>query len=596
MSRIGITAAIAMLPLAAAAGVTVIHEEPISDAPPAGIALPDAEVPKPKPLAAAADTARSLRDAQYLWSIGKRDEALAVLPVPGQGLTDEESASVEFTRAMYLSGIGKLAAAVQAMTNRQLFLRADDASQNASRIWELLMREPVTANAVRAARDLDPVTQGWLDLAAIAQMGAPAGEHLTLMGQWAEVYAPHPAANHALTLRPSQTPLVPHPVRPRALNLARHFDARPAARLIGSAAPLHIGALLPLSGPYSGAGQSVLTGLRTALEDLPSITGSPVRISWFDTAGDSTRIGPLLDQASDAGVNVIVGPMTKAEMPSAIEISRDIPVVALNFPAIVDADEAPAGAAATFVAMGLSPADDAAAAAAHAARAGIQRVLLLRSADEWGQTSAAAFESAARDVGLDVLKTVVLPKKYEATSTTIRDAMGAAFDGGSSARSRHIVPYADDRIDAVFVAAKPAAAGTAVPLLRYWGATRVPIYVTQGNPQGNNRNDLQTVWVCSAPRQPALQPPRLEATAVTASPPDSDDVASAVPEHRTDTLLSVLGADAAAVAAAMLSGLLVEGWRGAGGNLTLNGSVIRRASNCARAAATDKTAALDSFQ
>ena len=69
----------------------------------------------------------------------------------------------------------------------------------------------------------------------------------------------------------------------------------------------HVAALLPLSGPYQGYGQSLAAGLTLALEWESSEIGRPIRLTVLNTRGEAWTAARAADQALHEGAGILVG-------------------------------------------------------------------------------------------------------------------------------------------------------------------------------------------------------------------------------------------------------------------------------------------------
>lgn len=76
---------------------------------------------------------------------------------------------------------------------------------------------------------------------------------------------------------------------------------------------IRVGALLNLSGPYSGNDQLVYLALYQAAQEAQTSLGVTVAIDALDTQGDPTIATQQLQSLLDKGIRVVVGPSTSGE-------------------------------------------------------------------------------------------------------------------------------------------------------------------------------------------------------------------------------------------------------------------------------------------
>src|SRR4029077_6777134 len=125
--------------------------------------------------------------------------------------------------------------------------------------------------------------------------------------------------------------------------------AHPAGTQPAAAGP-HIALLLPIAGRAASAAISVRDGFMTAYYQLPANARPRVRI--YDTGSQS--VADALTQATGAGADFIVGPLTREEVTAAADFpGLHVPLLALNF---LPAERTPP---AQFYQYALSPEDEA---------------------------------------------------------------------------------------------------------------------------------------------------------------------------------------------------------------------------------------------
>ena len=152
----------------------------------------------------------------------------------------------------------------------------------------------------------------------------------------------------------------------------------------------HIALLLPLTGRTSAPAAQIRDGFLTAYYQAPANARPRLRV--YDTASGS--VADIIANASAAGAEFIVGPLTREEVIAAAELlSTRPPVLALNFlPPDRPAPE-------RFFQFALSPEDDARAVARYVSASGRRRGVVLVPEGDWGNRVAAAFDEELRAAG-----------------------------------------------------------------------------------------------------------------------------------------------------------------------------------------------------
>lgn len=87
-------------------------------------------------------------------------------------------------------------------------------------------------------------------------------------------------------------------------------------------ADIHIGALLNLSGDYSGNDQLVYSALYQAAEDAKTTLGVTIAIDALDTRGDPSFAAQQFQSLLDKGIRVVVGPSTSGEAQAVLPLAN----------------------------------------------------------------------------------------------------------------------------------------------------------------------------------------------------------------------------------------------------------------------------------
>jgi outer membrane PBP1 activator LpoA protein len=238
----------------------------------------------------------------------------------------------------------------------------------------------------------------------------------------------------------------------------------------------HIALLLPITGRAAGAAVSVRDGFMTGY--YQAAAGERPRVRVYDTGTHS--VAEALAQATNAGADFIVGPLTREEVVAAAEFSAArAPLLALNFlPA-----EQPAPA--QFYQYALSPEDEARLAARRILDDHHRRGVALVPAGDWGDRVLAAFKQELQAGGGELLGTAVIDASRTDYSGSITEVLRIS---DSTARHRRLESALGTKLqfeprrrgDIEFIFA-PALANTERllrPQLRFHYAGDIPTYAT----------------------------------------------------------------------------------------------------------------------
>jgi outer membrane PBP1 activator LpoA protein len=152
--------------------------------------------------------------------------------------------------------------------------------------------------------------------------------------------------------------------------------------------------MLPLTGRTAEPAAQIRDGFMTAYYSLPANARPRLRV--YDTATGS--IADTMAQATAAGAEFIVGPLTREEVVATADLlTTRPPILVLNFlPADRPAPE-------HFYQFALSPEDDARAVARYISASGRRHGVIIRPEGDWGTRVAAAFDEELRAAGGFVL-------------------------------------------------------------------------------------------------------------------------------------------------------------------------------------------------
>ena len=332
--------------------------------------------------------------------------------------------------------------------------------------------------------------------AALAQQG-PAAEIWVLRTAMAQSFS---VAEKAGCL---DDWLVRHPghrfaaVLPEPLARLRHRP--PAAR--------RVGLFIPLNGALAAAGRAVRDGFISAyLEDSAAVKPE-VRI--YDTAAEPM---PALLQASrSAGIEFIVGPLSKPALESLIDLNPGNPMLALNYPGTPTDDGACVGEAAArlkahggFAALGLAIEDEAALIAERLQADGQERVLVIRNARSWAirgtsqlarswphhleQHTFGDIKTMTESVG-EALQVAASQARHD----QLAEALGIPLE---------FLPRARQDIDGIVAFVDHLQALALAPALEFHFAADLPVYASSQSVRGAGRlGELEGFQVAELPFQ-----------------------------------------------------------------------------------------------
>jgi len=349
---------------------------------------------------------------------------------------------------------------------------------NNGAIYDALQRLPD-----RTLAELQPappdVLGGWMALTEILRR-PPAGRPEAVRS-WRARFLGHPADG------PFLDKLLASPDKAKGQHRPEPASARPAPQVtpLAPAAPAAgkvIGVMLPLTGPYSAAGQAVKAGLEAAAA-ADSNPAKP-QLRYADTQGGDPAV--VYRSLTGAGAELVIGPLVKEEL-TALAKSAElmVPVLALNQVKEVQS--------ASIYQFGLAPEQEVEQSAGSAWFDGRQSALMLAPATAFGQRMIQHFSGYWRSLG----GAVVAIKTYKAGgddfSGPVRELLASAPGGGKAADFVFLI--ADARDGSLLRSYLEAQQTTASPAL--------PIYATSqvynGRPDVSQNPDLNGIAFCDIP-------------------------------------------------------------------------------------------------
>lgn len=317
----------------------------------------------------------------------------------------------------------------------------------------------------------DPLS-GWLALGRILSSAEPADIRRQNLNRWRLDYPTHPLDN--AILQAALAPTAPSAVAPIPVPTPAGESAQPI-----------LAVLLPASGGSAAYGE-VLRQSINAAQAGDGEQPKPALRFYNSEAGDVLAV---YRQALAEGAGAVLGPLRKeqvAALADSGELSK--PVLALNR---IDAlrDE--------LYQFGLVPEEEWEQAAEQAWQDGKRNALLLVPAKEFGQRMLNHIKSHWQSQGGQVLAIQTYLPGEKDYAQPIKKLLQVDEPGKAA-------PTPRSDADAIFLVAEARDARMLVSQLRYYGATRLPIYATSsvfaGRPNRALDQDLSGVVFCDAPQ------------------------------------------------------------------------------------------------
>ena len=307
--------------------------------------------------------------ALALWD-GQPDSALNLLePMSRLALPTSYRARVEALRADAWFQKRDPSHAIRLLTQREAWLD-DDGSilLNRKRLWQGLLVSDLETLRSAAEIEIDPETQAWLTLGALATSTGQQGVGWTNgVIRWQENNVDHPAIVILSELELPDSDLLDF--------------------------PRQIALLLPLSGSNATAGKAIQNGFFGAY--FSAVAGlqdaQQIRVYDVNETGGARQAYTL---AVGEGAEFVVGPLLRRNVNDlAREILLPVPVLTLNF--LPDDYLAPPG----LYQFALAPEDEAVSAARRAMADGNEHAVALVPNNEWGRRVLTSFSTELEALG-----------------------------------------------------------------------------------------------------------------------------------------------------------------------------------------------------
>lgn len=264
-----------------------------------------------------------------------------------------------------------------------------------------------------------------------------------------------------------------------------------------STTPAAIALLLPESGQYAQATQLIKRGFKAAYQR----SAYQPSLRFYDSANGS--IQQLYQQAVAQGAELVVGPLNKDKIQRlALSTALVVPVLALNHIPTLNHNN--------LIQFGLSPIDEAMQVAIKARNDGHDKILLLSSNTKQGYRIASQLQEYWEKQGGIVLETQFYDPQKNDFSEPIGKLLSLEeskyrFDKLQRLLGTNIQYIGRRRqdVDAIFLAASPTIARSVYPQLRFYRATRIPVYSTariySGRAKPEQDIDLNAIIFCDIP-------------------------------------------------------------------------------------------------
>ncbi|MDH3990438.1 MAG: penicillin-binding protein activator, partial [Gammaproteobacteria bacterium] len=416
--------------------------------------------------------------ALSLWE-GRPDRALDLLdPLSEQALPADHRARVEALRGDAWFQKGEPLRAVDLYTQRENWLDSPQAIEaNRQRLWAgLIVSDTQTLkNASEVA--YDPITRGWLSLAALAnstgQQGIGWGNGVI---RWQETFINHPAIGVLSDLSLPQDSLLNY--------------------------PRQVALLLPLSGNNETAGNAIKNGFLGSYFSAIDGSDSQQQIKVYDVNADGGVVGAYSQAVLD-GAEFVVGPLLRRSVTElAEEMLLPVPVLSLNY---LPSDILPPPG---FFQFALAPEDEAASAAVRAIGDEGLRAVALVPANDWGRRVLSSFATEFEGLGGTLLEYRNYEPNAQDFSFEIENLMGLSQSVQRYQRLRANIggplqfdPRRRQDIDFVFLAADAKAGRLIKSQLKFHYAGELPVYSTSFiyTMDGRSDSDLNDVMFADAP-------------------------------------------------------------------------------------------------
>ncbi|GAA0703004.1 penicillin-binding protein activator [Marinobacterium maritimum] len=395
---------------------------------------------------------------------------------------DQQAKLGQLRADVWLQQDNPVAAVRELIVSSLLTLDPVEQQRYHDQIWRLLQQAPLEQVKAAASANNDYQEQGWFELALMLRSSPDLAARQQALDNWGTLWESHPA----LTLPPAGL-----------LGLELSGEQLVAYR---------IGVILPLSGDLAKPAAAIRKGMEAQLEVMRREGKQVPELVMLDSTG-LDDVNPLLMQARQQGVDLLIGPLNPALVNQlSAQPLLEIPTLALN--------PAEAGPSRPWQ-LELSSEHEARMVARRAMADGHMRVLVITPAAEWGDRVANVMREEMEASGGQVVGNL----RYQAADNYNDQVAELLLTRQSAEREeqlrellRHRLEFQERRrqdADAILMTALPDAARLIKPMLDYHFAADLPLYATShvypGYPDATRDVDLNGITFCDLPW--LLQPP-----------------------------------------------------------------------------------------
>jgi len=249
--------------------------------------------------------------------------------------------------------------------------------------------------------------------------------------------------------------------------------------------PKNIALLLPLTGRFANPAKAIRDGLLAsyyAKKDKENIT---VRI--YDTKADPEKISDIYEKAVSDGAQFVIGPLNKASIKElADQDDLSVPTLALNY--ITSENSIPQ----ELYQFGLSPEEEAIQVAERTWLDGHVNAAVLTPTGPWGDRVHKAFRERWEQIGGRVVEQQSYNSSKNDFSLPIRKLLNIDESKNRYRKMSRLLKtklkystYRRQDIDFIFIAGFPRQARQIRPQLKFFHASKVPVYATSHIYTGN---------------------------------------------------------------------------------------------------------------
>ena len=270
-----------------------------------------------------------------------------------------------------------------------------------------------------------------------------------------------------------------HPVHPTLLEGLRNRKQEDVTL------PKKIALLLPLSGRFANPAKAIRDGLLASYYAKKDKIDINIRI--YDTKGDPEQIEEIYETAVSDGAQFIIGPLNKASISKLAEQSDlSVPTLSLNY---IDPESSIPQELYQF---GLSPEEEAIQVAERTWLDGHVNAAVLTPIGPWGDRVYQAFRQRWEQIGGRIVEQQSYNSSNNDFSLPIRrllniDESKLRYNSLSRLLKTKLkyTTYRRQDIDFIFIAGYPRQARQIRPQLKFFHASKVPVYATSHIFTGN---------------------------------------------------------------------------------------------------------------